>query len=166
VRFCLGAYLDDEVSAAVRAEVDAHLVACPGCRRAVARLHRLAGLLADTAAPPVPEGLAGHLVARARRPAAARVTGVARWWEAAALLRHVAAVFVCAAGLAAGAWLAWGAASAPAVATREPAAAPADPVAAYNLDYLGGQPKESLPQVYLTLVSATDRPGEPAPRRP
>jgi anti-sigma factor RsiW len=165
MRARLSAYLDDELPAGVRAAVDAHLLACPACRGAVARLHRLTDLLTEAPVPPLPEGLAGHVLARARRPAAGRSAGEARW-RRAALLRHVAAVFVCAAGLAAGAWLGRGAASAPATATRNPAAAPADPVAAYNLDYLGGEPKESLPQVYLTLVSAADRPREPAPRRP
>jgi anti-sigma factor RsiW len=165
VQFRLSAFLDNELPDPVRASLRTHLGTCPACRRALTRLERLAGVLVDGVLSPVPEGLAERILARGRQ-SAGPVVSRSQPRPAVAHLRRVAAVFVFAAGLAAGTWMAWGLSSPPTGTAREPAAAPADPVATYNLDYLGGQPKESLPQVYLTLLPATDRPGEQPSRRP
>ena len=45
-------------------------------------------------------------------------------------------------------------------AAKAPGRAGDDPLAVFNLDYLGGDPDGSLPRAYLTLVAADNRPGE------
>jgi len=71
----LGAYYDDELNAAMRARVEAHLVSCPGCQRELDELRRLSTLLQ---AAPLPflslsdEAFARAVAARITRPAPSR----------------------------------------------------------------------------------------------
>ncbi|MFW6106933.1 MAG: hypothetical protein ACOC8H_02110 [bacterium] len=71
---------------------------------------------------------------------------------------HAAAAAVLVIGLAVGLVMGWTTSPAgqtpPAQATVQ-----ADPLDAYNLDYLGDAPSGSLADSYLTLVSATDEGG-------
>jgi len=50
----LSAYLDDEVEAAERTEIDRHLASCARCRGELASLRRLSRSLAEESVPPVP----------------------------------------------------------------------------------------------------------------
>jgi len=60
----LSAFLDQEIGAAERKEIEAHLLACPGCRALLEDLRRLDAAVGAEVAPPVPAGLAGRIRSR------------------------------------------------------------------------------------------------------
>jgi hypothetical protein len=60
----LSAFLDREIEGPGRAEIEAHLEACPGCRALLEDLRRLDAAVGAEAAPPVPAGLARRIRAR------------------------------------------------------------------------------------------------------
>jgi negative regulator of sigma E activity len=88
----LSAYLDGELPAAERAEVAAHLAACPECAEllaAFAAVDEEAGSLPAEAPDGYFDGFAARVTARlaAERPAAARARRLPAWtWAAAAAL--------------------------------------------------------------------------------
>jgi anti-sigma factor RsiW len=57
----LSAYYDGEMSDAQRAEMEAHVAACPACAAELSRLERLSGLLRTAGAAPVPPLTAARL---------------------------------------------------------------------------------------------------------
>jgi hypothetical protein len=60
----LSAFLDQEIGAAEREEIESHLVACPGCRALLEDLRRLDAAVGAEVAPPVPAGLARRIRSR------------------------------------------------------------------------------------------------------
>jgi len=65
----LGAYLDGELSPRRSKTVSAHVARCKACRVALEELRRLAPVMHALEVPPVPAGLADHVMARARTSA-------------------------------------------------------------------------------------------------
>ena len=102
----LQAALDGELGTAERAEMAAHLDACPACRRLAAAYERLFAALGEPELPEPPPGLA----ARVLRRVAAADQRRRRWqaWVAAAAVVAVscAAVLLVRADLTVAAW-AW-----------------------------------------------------------
>lgn len=96
----LGAYLDGELSPRRSEAVAAHLARCKACRGALEDLRRLAPVMQALEVPPVPAGLADHVMARARtRAVRSHVEPVTwrplEWWKmASAPLRAAACVTV------------------------------------------------------------------------
>jgi hypothetical protein len=60
----LSAYLDQEIEGPGRAEIEAHLEACAGCRALLEDLRRLDAAVDAEVAPPVPAGLARRIRSR------------------------------------------------------------------------------------------------------
>ena len=90
------AYLYDEVDAATRARVDAHLAACPRCAAEVRALGDVRLELSQWAPPDAELGFA--VVRRSEHPAA-QVLRPVRWWQTVPAWAQVAAaIFVLAAG--------------------------------------------------------------------
>ena len=163
----LDAYAANELTAAVREQVEGHLAACEPCRQAFACLQGLTVLLRSVPAPPVPEGFAGRVMTAARERTSARErpgtvpASPWRWWRSVSVPMRLAAAAVLALSLSLGALMGWGTA-------RGPAAGPpastrvvqADPTAVYNLDSLAEAPSGSLAEAYLTLASVSAEEGE------
>ncbi len=158
----------DRATTCLREEIENHLQDCLACRQEWVRLQKLADILSDAFVPAVPEGFAGRVLERARqRVAEPRVaTAIAwnplRWWAALPVSGRVAAAAVLVIGVAAGTLMGWqtGRRPSPAVVVETVPQQGDDPVAIYNLDYLGSAPDGSLPKAYLTLVAAPREPGE------
>jgi anti-sigma factor RsiW len=142
VRGVLEACSTGELEASASGEVERHLGSCEACRREFVRLRQLAAFLRGTPAPPVPEGFAAAVLARAGRGAS--LGG----WRASSPLMRVAAALVVAAGLLAGGLMgsrAAGKGGGPAQAT--------DPVASHFEDFVRHVPESSPVGAYLALVS-------------
>jgi anti-sigma factor RsiW len=155
VRNQLGAYLDGELSPKSRTLVERHLVRCRTCRTGLESLRRLERALQIAEVPPAPAGLASQIMAKAReRQSSEKERNVIRLGSRPAAWRlwafRVAAAAVVAFGLAAGSYM--GQSVSQTVTVRM--AAQADPLAAYNLDYLGDAPEGSLADSYLALASS------------
>ena len=153
----LNAFLDAELPAAERARVEAHLRECASCRQALDQLRRVAAALAQAPAPPpVPDGFAERLMARAARRAeqASHRPVVVRLWPSFSLAMRVAAAAMLALGIGLGALMGWDMSRTPSKPSQ--LAAAADPNAVYRLDYLSEAPDGSLAGVYLTLASAAN----------
>ena len=92
----LGAYLDGELSQRRRKAVAAHVARCKTCRVALEDLRRLAPVMHALEVPPVPAGLAGHVMTRARRRAVRShmepvIWNPLEWWKMASAPLRVAA---------------------------------------------------------------------------
>ncbi len=72
----LSAYIDGEVTGAVRAEIEAHIAACPNCRKRLAELKKL---VEGTAQIPKPQ-TAQQFLSEIRRKIAADATPVRKTW--------------------------------------------------------------------------------------
>jgi len=150
----INAYVDGALSSTLHVAMQTHAASCPACRREMESLMQMGNVLHDAVpVPPVPEGFAGRVMARAAAiEASAPIRLVAwlpsfEWWQEMA--RPTRAAAVLAVGLALGAIMGWD-------ANRNglnppPVVAKADTMAAYNLDYLGDAPAGSLAQVVMTL---------------
>ena len=66
VRQKLEAYAAQELTPQVRERIEGHLQSCSRCREALARQKELEALIRSVPAPPVPDGFAGRVMARAR----------------------------------------------------------------------------------------------------
>jgi anti-sigma factor RsiW len=158
----IDAYAAGELQPALAAKVAAHVESCEACRQSLERLKRLVAVLGQASIPPVPDGFAARLMAKARsrHPAAASAGwNPLRWWRLAPAPMHAAAAAVLVIGLAVGLLMGWTTLPAgqapPAQATVQ-----ADPLDAYNLDYLGDAPSGSLADGYLALVSSPAQEGK------
>jgi len=152
----LEAYAVDGMPPGEREDVATHLRNCADCTRALARIDSLAAVLAQAESPPVPTGFAARVMAAARsRQLAIAAAGwnPVRWWRQVSTPMHAAAAAVLIVGLAAGLVMGWTARPSTIQAPATEAAAPADALDAYNLDYLGDTPAGSLTDSYLALVS-------------
>jgi anti-sigma factor RsiW len=158
----LDAYVVGEIPSALAAEVESHLASCESCRLALDRLRRLAAVLGQTPMPPVPAGFALKVMAEARTRAARRPAVAAwnplEWWRAVSVPMRAAAAAVLVVGLLAGLAMGWATVQAPTAKLSAQAAPQGDPLAGYNLDYLGDVPSGSLADGYMALLS--DRNGE------
>ncbi len=84
-------YLDGELPASRREEMELHLRECANCRGSVERLRKLEGVILAAPIPPVPETLLPGLMRKAREQKSSRYRPmqpprVARWATAALLL--------------------------------------------------------------------------------
>jgi anti-sigma factor RsiW len=154
VRRQLGAYLDEELSPKSRMIVERHLVRCRACRAAWENLQKLERVLQIAEIPPVPPRLAGQIMAKARdRQNTEKERNVTRprqrFVTSGPWAFRVAAAAVVVFGLSVGSYVGWSVSQT--VAAR--AAAPTDPLAEYNLDYLDNAPEGSLAASYLALAS-------------
>jgi len=65
----LQAYVDGEVPAKLRGEIEEHLGACPLCRSEAERIRKVGDVLDSLSVPPLPEGFSARVMAEARRRA-------------------------------------------------------------------------------------------------
>ena len=164
VRLKIDAHVSGELPPRVIVAIEKHLRACNDCRQAAAVARRLVALGQALPMPPVPDGFAQRVQAMARqriaRPSfAASSWNLAAWWRLVPAPMHAAAAVVLVIGLAVGLAMGWTTLPAnqapPAQATVQ-----ADPLDAYNLDYLGDAPSGSLADGYLALVSSPAQEGK------
>jgi anti-sigma factor RsiW len=149
-------YTGGGLAAEERSQIELHLAKCDDCRKKLARLEATVRLLRGQPLPPVPEGFAERVLARAReqtgltlRPTV--LVGPVRWWQSALIPAQVAAVLLL--GLAVGGFMGRD------FGTRGQAAGGRETaqgriVAEYNLDCLSEAPAGSLTDVYLRLALA------------
>jgi len=160
----LDAYVGGELPSALAAEVESHLASCESCRLALDRLRRLAAVLGQTLMLPVPAGFALKVMAEARTRAARRPAVAAwnpfQWWKMGSVPMRAAAAAVLVVGLLAGLAMGWNAVQAPAAKLSAQAAPQGDPLAGYNLDYLGEAPSGSLADGYMALLSGRNGEGK------
>ncbi len=155
VRQKLDLYACEELAPSAREKIEAHLSDCTACRQELARLRRLENLLAAAPLPPVPEGFAEQVVARARceaSPARGQVPSPRRLHER--LRRRVRTIAGTAAALAAGLLLGcflgldtW---------QSDARSAAADPLSGSGLGQFVEPGGESLAQTYLDLTTGSD----------
>ncbi len=93
----LGAYLDGEVNETLRGQVEAHLAACPDCRRELEELRQLSALLQASPVPPSLQSdadFASAVMARVNRPVPSLwQRGLAAGWRFAPLFLFAAWTF-------------------------------------------------------------------------
>jgi len=145
----------------VRQTVQAHLSECAACCAELAKVDALAGFLTGAQAPPVPSGFASRVLSKARQRHEANPAAwnLMRWWRLTSAPMHAAAAAVLVIGLAVGLLMGWKTSPA-SQAPPAQAAVQADPLDAYNLDYLGDAPSGSLADSYLALVSGRNGEGQ------
>ncbi|MEN6497583.1 MAG: hypothetical protein ABFD16_25060 [Thermoguttaceae bacterium] len=150
----LDAYRTKGLAPQIQAQFERHLADCRSCRETLARLERLAILLGSDPAPPVPQGMAGRIMAEARRqfqtPQSVdrKLPSLLRWWQSLTLPMQAAAAVVLAVGLAAGAWMGRDTGQGSSLATST------TPSKEYSFDYLSEAPAGSLVDAYLRLTLA------------
>ena len=139
--------------------MERHLAQCRSCQGALESFRRLERALRVVEVPPAPPNLAWQIMAKAReRQNAQTEQRVIRLERRLPTSRpwafRIAAAAVLVFGLALGSYMGWsGGRSMPQAATAR-MAAQADPLDAYNLDYLGDAPDGSLAGSYLALASS------------
>lgn len=158
VRRQLSAYLDGELSPKNRTVVERHLMRCQPCRTALESLRSLERALQSAKVPPAPPSLAWQIVAKARELQNAKVErhvicfgrrlATPRPWAF-----KVAAAAVLVFGLTVGSYMGWSVGRSMSQSVTAQAAVQADPLDAYNLDYLSDAPDGSLAGSYLALAS-------------
>lgn len=95
VKGLLSRFMDGEVSADLRPEIEAHMGICVNCRQELEDLHKAMALLKSVPVPPLPPYLFSRTVARLR----AKPSTVRRWQE---LVWRMAAVLFVAIGIGVG----------------------------------------------------------------
>lgn len=154
----LGAYLDGELPQNRRTAVERHLGRCKSCRTALESFHRLERTLQIAEVPPAPPSLTWQIMAKAReRQDAEMERNVIRLGHGLPSSRpwafDIAAAAVLVFGLAVGTYMGWSSGRSMSQTVTAQAAAQADPLDAYNLDYLSDAPEGSLAGSYLALAS-------------
>lgn len=155
-------YVNEELLPDERGPFDMHLRDCRNCQQQLANLQRLLAALRSVAAPPIPQGFVGRVMARAkereaivgrRKPVS---TGALRSaWTRCESFAGIAVAL--AAGLMIGVFMgeeAWRADRQQGIAS---ATRPADPLAASGFEYLVDPGENSLAQAYLGLTTRSDR---------
>ncbi len=160
----LDAYLADgehSLSTPDREQVENHLRKCKECRRELSRLRSLHRLLVETPVPPLPEGFASRVVARAKTRQAVAKTRLAvpvrsRWnaWQRLRLAAGSAAAL--AVGLALGAFLGNDVWQDDAGRRQAAAARQADVLAGASFGRLVVGDDDSLARAYLDLTFGRD----------
>lgn len=149
----LDAYLAGELPEDIRAELAAHLESCVACRHAFERAERLATMLTETPAPPVPDNFSRNVLIRIKKshaPIAPAWAITSLWSNITAPMRRTAAAMLLA-GVAIGTIAGWNAPSEPRGVVSNPATK-ADLLSDYGLDALSETPEGSLAGGYLALL--------------
>jgi anti-sigma factor RsiW len=161
----LGAFVDGEVPCPEIEAIEGHLQQCSDCRQAYDRLQRLANLIEGTAVSPVPETLAQVILHEAARQSAsprkpAFPARLQNRWQTLSISMRVAAALLFVVGLSAGAAMGRFVGQTTVARLTMNTPGPEDPVAVYNLKYLGGTQDGSIAQAYLGVVSPGNPSGE------
>jgi len=166
VRQKLEAYAAAEVPPQVRKRIKGHLQSCSECREALARQKELEALIRNVPAPPVPDGFAGRLMARARvrgeapRPVSPSGWNHFRWLEPQRVRLATGTAAALAAGLMIGGLMGrqtWQR-SAAQIGTGNQVIE-TDPVGASGLSLLTRLGDKSLGEAYLGLTWVPDDEG-------
>jgi putative zinc finger protein len=161
VQHKLDLFVTQELTSSERERVAAHLGNCAECREALARLRRLEDVLAATPVPPVPEGFAARVVARAaeqqavptRQPAQPRLARSPR-----NRFRFTAATAAAmASGLLLGLFMGYETWRSGGPGPRGAAGQSNDLLAASGFESLVEPGGDSLAQSYLSLTMAGER---------
>jgi len=148
----LDLFIRQELMLPVREELEVHLSDCERCREELARLRKLAELLAATPSPPVPVGFAGRVVERARLGAVPDSAVVHARRRIGRSLRVAASMALAlAGGLLLGGYLGARTWSGP-----PPAAQHSDPLGDLGLGQFVEPGGDSLAHAYLALTSGDD----------
>lgn len=138
----LSAYLDEELRAAERERLAAHLRGCEACRGRLAGLERVRALFRGVERPAAPAGFGARVLAAVRSPERSRPAffpAAVRWSAQAALF-----ALVLLAGVSSGRFLA---------ASLAPGAG-GSPAAFLSLDVFADTPPGSPGGVYLAMIEA------------
>ena len=155
----LDRYLRHELDPDIRGELEIHLQECSRCKEALRNAEKLARVMSEDPTPPVPEGLSERILDHAEQKMAARrksgkiigplgsVFDDSRVWRAA----MAAAVLI---GLGLGVLMGFDSAQEPAGARAVAArTVSADPISSYGLDYVAGNPADSLSGTFSRMVN-------------
>ena len=146
-----------ELMPPVRERIEVHLRGCPRCREELARLRRLADLLAAAPVPPVPEGFAGRVIERARHEALPDAAAVVVGRRVGRRLgRRVRIAASTAAALAGGLLLGGFLGNQTWEGAPPAGVAQADPLAESGLGQLAEPGGDSLARAYLALTADGD----------
>jgi anti-sigma factor RsiW len=162
----VNAFIDGELPPLQTEEIEAHLGTCAPCRQAFARLQQLGSLLQEPSVPVVPENLAERVLGQARKRTERSRTAADMAWKpfpwkgSTSLPMRVAAAAVLLVGLSAGVLMGRQVGRRTAGASEQKGFRSTDAASVYSLDYLGGNPRGSLPEGYLKLVADIRRSGD------
>ena len=166
VRQKLEAYAAAEVPPQVRERIEGHLQSCSECREALARQKELEALIRNVPAPPVPDGFAGRVMARAHvRGELPRPVSTSEWNPFRRLGRErlrlgAGTAAALAAGLLIGGLMGWQTRQRSAVrSVAGDQMVETDPVAASGLSFATGLGGKSLGEAYLGLTWVPDDEG-------
>jgi anti-sigma factor RsiW len=164
VRLTIDAYVSGDLAPRDLAAIEEHVRTCDGCRREAEVARRLVALGQALPAPPVPDGFAQRVQTLARQRIArptftVPIWNLAAWWRLVPAPMHAAAAAVLVVGLSVGLVMGWTTLPTNQVPPAQ-TTAQADPLDAYNLDYLGDAPSGSLADSYLALVSGRNGEGK------
>jgi len=153
----LEGFADGTLSQDARREFQQHLTGCRSCQQALARRGELVRLLQEVRTPPVPDGFAASVLARAKLRLPGQEVGnngrPLRWWRGLSVPMRVAASLALVSGLAAGAIMGRDAGrGSPPAPIQNSAMASTGADAVYRLNALTEAPDGSLSQVYLALA--------------
>ncbi|MBI3468572.1 MAG: hypothetical protein HY000_36685 [Planctomycetes bacterium] len=166
IRERLIAPFDFQDTAAEAEDIRGHLENCPACREIADRLDRLADLLNETTVPPVPEGLAGRVLAVARRRLVANGTmppsfgGWHRRWDWKITPARLAAAATLLVGLSLGGVMSWQTWPSPDIQPIATEPETRDPLALYSTALASDANGGSLTDGYLALLSGPNGRGE------
>lgn len=151
-------YLRNELSAEVRREIQAHLKDCTRCAEDLQCAQKLMQIVSQASTPPVPRGFAERVRNRARDRLAEqeRSRKVIRPWalifDASKAWRVAVAAGVLV-GLGLGILMGYGVAGRPQVtAAARGRTVNAGPALTYRLDYVAGNPSDSLSQAFAEMT--------------
>jgi len=153
----LDLFVRQELAPDVQKSIEVHLSGCERCRGELARLRRLEELLASAPSPPVPEGLVGRVIDRARREALSYGVVVFARRRFGQRIGHRLRIAVGTAAALAGGFLLGGYLGMQTWETSPSNAAQAvDPLAGSGLGQLAEPGGDSLAQAYLALTAGND----------
>ena len=151
-----------ELPVDISAKIEAHIQACPHCRKALDQTRQVVHLLRGVSVPPAPEGFADRVIARARQKEREkkerRITaflpfktwvGGSRLWRAAMAAGLIFGVGI---GILMGrsTWQKAPPEKSPQIMAQ------VDVVNTLGMDYLAESPAGSLPDAFIRMVSAED----------
>lgn len=158
----LGSLGTREIASSVRERIEGHVRSCAECREAQARLRRFEDLLTAAPAPPVPEGFAARVVARAKeqqvdvaRSKPVRHLSLRAAWTRFELAAGTAAAL--AAGVSFGVFLGYQTWQSAAQHSSTVATQSAELLASSGFDLLAESRGDSLAETYLQLTSNVNR---------
>ena len=154
----LDAYLAGDLSPKGEEKLQAHLDSCPECREALVRAQRVESVLRETPAPPLPDGFADRVVARARQQKAApehgRVPQPVWGWLGGSLAWRAAVAAGLVVGLGLGAFLGHDMCTS---APGKGAAAREEVVDTFKLDYFAEGPEGSVAGGMIRMMDIAEK---------